>query len=54
MNNPFTSITEQVQAADRLPTLLSAVYVGLELADLTTHALTEDGPAEHFPAYMTA
>jgi hypothetical protein len=52
--NPFDNVTEQLQRADQLPLLLAAAYVGLELADLTTQALTEQNQTDGFAAYATA
>lgn len=54
MNDPFTHVTEKIQTADRLPVLLDAALVGLELAGLTTQALTEQEHADALPAYVTA
>jgi hypothetical protein len=54
MEDPFVHITQKIQSADRLPVLLSAAFVGLELADLTAQTLTEQTPAGSFPAYVTA
>jgi hypothetical protein len=54
MDDPFVHITQKIQSADRLPVLLSAAFVGLELADLTAQTLTEQTPAGSFPAYVTA
>jgi hypothetical protein len=52
--NPFDHVTEQLHRADQLPMLLAAAYVGLELADLTTQALTEQNHTDGFSAYVTA
>jgi hypothetical protein len=54
VDNPFTQVAWQIRAADQLPALLAAAFVGLELADLTTEALAEQDPDEGFPAYLTA
>jgi hypothetical protein len=53
-DNTFDNVTDQLHRADQLPILLAAAYVGLELAELTTQALTEQNHTESFPAYATA
>ena len=54
MNNPFAQVAHQIEQADQLPVLLAAALVGLELADLTTEALTELCAHDEVPGYLTA
>ncbi|MEU5885190.1 hypothetical protein [Spirillospora sp. NPDC047279] len=54
MQEHIDYVAKQIQSADRIPALMTAAFIGLELIERAATLLTELAPADAYPAYSEA